>query len=66
MNTDFTELSNGDTVFLHPNEQNPIHQVKTKATYLDGYFYCEGTNPMEGPDYYFGDVLKYNHGWTFA
>ena len=44
---------------LHPNASNPIHKRPVEATYSNGYFYCDGTSPMDGPDYYFGDVLTY-------
>ena len=64
MRTDFETLSDGDQVILHPNSENPLHKKPVKATVQSGYFHCEGSNPMDGPDYYFGDVLKYNHGFT--
>lgn len=51
-------------LILHPNWNNPIHKKPVKATYYSGYFYCAGTKPEDGPDYYLGDVLKYNSGFT--
>lgn len=53
-------LCDGDRVTLHPNASNPIHKRPVGATFSGGYFYCDGTDPTEGPDYYFGDVLTYN------
>ena len=64
MRTDFENLTDGDAITLHPNASNPLHKKPVKATYADGYFYCEGSPPEEGPDYYFGDVLQYNDGFT--
>jgi len=64
MKTEIEALSDGDAVTLHPNDANPLHKQPVKATYSGGYFFCEGSDPMDGPDYYFGDVLAYNHGWT--
>lgn len=63
MRTDFQNLTDGDTVILQPNDANPIHKKPVKATFLSGYFYCEGSDPTLGPDYYFGDVLAYNDGF---
>jgi hypothetical protein len=64
MRTDFESLSDGDRITLYPNASNPLHSAPVTATYASGYFYCEGTDPTEGPDYYFGDVLRYNEGFT--
>lgn len=64
MRTDFETLKDGDRVTLHPNAENPLHKKPVNATFASGYFYCEGTNPADGPDYYFGDVLRYNQGFT--
>lgn len=61
--TDFETLEDGDKVTLFPNADNPLHKKPVKADFAGGYFYCEGTNPAEGPDYYFGDVLTFNHGF---
>jgi len=66
MRTDFENLSDGDLVTLFPNATNPLHKTPTKATFAGGYFYCEGTDPHQGPDYYFGDVLAYNDGFAVA
>lgn len=54
------DLNDGDRVRLHPNALNPIHKRPVEATYSRGYFYCDNTDPLDGPDYYFGDVLTYN------
>ena len=54
------DLNDGDRVRLHPNASNPIHKAPVLAIYSGGYFYCDGTDAAEGPDYYFGDVLTFN------
>lgn len=64
MRQDIENLANGEEVTLHPNSSNPIHSKPVKATFSDGYFFCEGTNPEEGPDYYWRDVFQYNKGFT--
>lgn len=64
MRTDFENLSDGDVITLYPNGENLLHKRPVKATFSAGYFYCDGTNPTEGPDYYFGDVLRFNEGFT--
>lgn len=64
MRTDFENLQDGDQVTLYPSVENPLHRTPIVATYSGGYFYCEGTNPEKGPDYYLGDVLRFNEGFT--
>lgn len=66
MRTDFENLSDGDVVTLHPNASNPLHKRPVEATYQSGYYYCKGTDPRTGPDYYFRDVQAYNHGFTMG
>lgn len=66
LRTDFENLSDGDRITLYPNERNPLHKKPMIATFQSGYFYCDDTNPMDGPDYYFGDVLAYNHGFALT
>lgn len=63
MRTDFENLDDGSRIRLYPNNSNPLHKKPVVATYSSGYFYCDGTPPMEGPDYYFGDVMAYNDGF---
>lgn len=53
------DLADGDRVRLHPNSENRLHSKPVTATFADGYFFCDGTDPMEGPDYYVGDVMRY-------
>lgn len=53
-------LKDGDRVMLHPNASNPLHKRPVLASYQAGYFYCDGTDPMDGPDYYWNDVATYN------
>ena len=64
MQTDIRGLSDGDCVMLYPNSENNLHVFPVKAIYSGGYFYCDGSNALDGPDYYFGDVLSYCHGWS--
>lgn len=63
MRTDFENLADGDRVLLYPNADNPIHNTPVWATYSGGYYYCDGTDPMNGPDYYFRDVVTFNNGF---
>ena len=53
-------LMDGDRVTLYPNATNPLHKRPVAAHFSGGYFYCDGTEPADGPDYYFGDVLTFN------
>lgn len=64
--TDFEALDDGAEIILHPLPGNPLHKKPVKAIMSGGYFYCEGTNPTDGPDYYFGDVLRYCEGFSAA
>ena len=63
MRTDFEGLSDGDRITLFPNGDNPLHRQLITATYQSGYFYCDGSDPFDGPDYYFGDVARFNDGF---
>jgi len=60
MNVSVEQLSDGDRVRLHPNSDNPIHKQPVYATYSQGYFFCDGSGPADGPDYFFRDVLTFN------
>ena len=64
MRTDFEILEDGEIVILHPLPDNPLHKRPIRAVLAGRYFFCEGTDPMDGPDYYFGDVLRFNEGFT--
>lgn len=66
LRTDFENLSDGERITLHPRDGNLLHKRPVKATFQSGYFYCDGTNPMDGPDYYFGDVFRECAGFTAA
>jgi hypothetical protein len=66
MRTDFESLTDGARITLYPTPENPLHRKAVNATYQGGYFFCDGTNPMDGPDYYMGDVFAYNEGFTEA
>ncbi len=57
---DLNNLDDGSRVKLTPNELNPIHDKPVMATFTGGYFLCDGSNPMDGPDYYFRDVFQFN------
>ncbi len=48
MRTDFQNLSDGDRITLHPNEDNPLHRDPITATFSGGYFFCDGSDPMAG------------------
>jgi hypothetical protein len=63
MMTDIDKLENGQRVKLFPLPGNPLHRVPVFATFSDGYFCCEGSNPYDGPDYYWGDILTYCLGF---
>lgn len=54
------EMQDGSRVRLTPNALNPLHNKPVNATYSGGYFHCEGSDPMDGPDYYWADVFQYN------
>jgi hypothetical protein len=65
MRNDFEKLQNGARIKLIPNGNNPLHSQPVKCVYSDGFFYCDGSPYEEGPDYYIGDVLRYNDGYDF-
>lgn len=58
--TDLNTLMDGQRVLLKPLPGNPLHKAPVMATFSSGYFYCDSTDPMDGPDYYWRDVLVYN------
>ena len=60
MESILTQLSDGARVRLHPRPNNPLHKRPVDATYQGGYFYCDGSDPLDGPDYYVRDVLVFN------
>lgn len=64
LRTDFQNIEDGSEVVLYPNKGNPLHKKPVTAHYTGGYFYCAGTRPEDGPDYYLGDVLKFNEGFA--
>lgn len=64
MKTDIENLQDGERVTLYPLPDNPLHKKPVSAIYSGGYFYCDGSRPEDGPDYYFGDVLTFCEGWT--
>lgn len=63
MRTDFEKLEDGARITLYPNSSNPLHTSPIKATYQGGYFYCDDSPAIDGPDYYWRDVLVYNDGF---
>ena len=66
MRTDFDNLEDGQVITLHPNADNPLSDKPMEVLYSCGYFYQTSNQADPGPDYYFGDVLKYNFGFTVA
>lgn len=50
---------NGTDVMLIPKCDNPLHSTPITAWFYNGYFYCEGSNITEGPDYSIRDVFNY-------
>lgn len=64
MRYDFDQIEDGARITLYPLPDNPLHSKPVAATYAGGYFYCDGTDPTEGPDYYLGDVLANCEGFT--
>lgn len=64
MRTDIENLENGQIITIHPGPGNPLHSKPVKASFSHGYFYCAGTKPADGPDYYWADFLLYNEGFT--
>ena len=66
MRTDFDQIEEGAQIVLHPRVGNPLHDEPVMARFAGGYFYCDGTDPADGPDYYMGDVLTYNSGYSEA
>lgn len=63
MRTDFENLKDGERITLIPNASNPLHKKPVQTTHQSGFFHCDGSNPEDGPDYYFGDVRTYNDGF---
>lgn len=63
MRTDFEALRDGDRITLFPRPDNPLHSKPVTVIYLSGYFYGDDSDATEGPDYYLGDVLKFNEGF---
>lgn len=63
MRTDFENIENHSRVLLYPYSDNPLYKKPHEATFSNGYFYCALSNPLDGPDYYFGDVYTYNKGF---
>lgn len=64
LRTDLEALKDGDEITLYPTDENPLHTKPVKATFSHGYFYCKGSDPADGPDYYFRDVFTFNEGFT--
>lgn len=58
---DLNKVEDGARIRLTPNDQNPIHKSPVLATFSRGYFLCDGSNPIDGPDYYFRDVFMFNN-----
>ena len=68
---DFYTLEDGDWVILHPRPSNPRHHKPIRALFSGGAFYCQRSPSAEDeeadylePDYYIGNVLTHNIGFT--
>lgn len=61
--TDFENITENARIILHPADANPIHRQPVMATHMRGYFYCDGTDPENWPDYYLGDVAAFCRGY---
>ena len=64
--TDFDAIPDGATIILHPREANPLHRAPVEATHSIGFFYCKGSDPTDGPDYWVGDVRMFCDGWSLV
>lgn len=65
MRHDFSNLPDGSRILLYPRDTNPLHKKPVNATFQGGYYYCDGTPHIEGPDYYWRDVSGYMMGYEF-
>jgi len=63
---DLRHVIDGVQVMIYPLPNNLRHQKPVKARYDSGYFYCEGTNLKDGPDYYWRDIFLYNKGFELV
>ena len=64
MRTDWENLEDGDSIMIYPNEDNPLIRKQAEVYFASGYFYVKGPKKWgEGPDFYFGDVARYNVGF---
>ena len=62
--TDFDDLEDGQEIILQPKSNNPLTSKAHKFVFSGGYFYSDPPMSSDiGPDYYLGDVSKYNEGW---
>ena len=64
MRTDLQNLEDGVRIKIFPKENNPITKLVRTGVYGGGYVYLDGSDPTEGPDYYWRDFLEYNEGFT--
>lgn len=63
MRHDFEGIPDGSTITLHPADANMLHRAPVKATRSGFYFFCEGSDPTDGPDYSMRDVSAFCEGW---
>lgn len=63
MRHDFDAIPDGAAIILHPADANMLHRKPVRATRQGFYFYCEGTDPVDGPDYSMRDVSAFCEGW---
>jgi len=62
MRADYESLEDGDEIRLYPRKDNPLYDEPHTVIYSNGYFFPKILKTYE-PDYYFGDVFKYNLGF---
>lgn len=65
--TDFENIPQDAQIVLHPADANFIHREPVRATYMNGMFYCEGSDPLRrGADYHLGEVSAFCRAWELA
>ena len=65
MRNDWENIKDGDRLVIYPNSENPLYKKAGNFFFTDGCYFHE-TNYVEGPDYYFRDVARYNHGFDIV
>jgi hypothetical protein len=65
METKFKKFKDGQKLKLYPSKDNPLHKKPVICTYINSYYYCEGTTD-DMPDYHFDDVAVCNKGYDLV